>query len=222
MDIQDKTLFRLIAISVVVLVVVALISSVNGGSLDPRDRDIRIIVTDSMDGEPTQYPISTIPKGSLVVIQKLSRGSLPDLKVGDVLAYRSAGQIFTHRIVENDAASGIFHTKGDNAKVGEQVSYSNAVGVVIGVSKWMGDFVTFLKQAGVFLAVGIVMLTAAAYAIRRIVQWGDPPGPKTSAAGVCIPYAHQSDGREAAAESRSIPPRSDGDRGWKGNDFLKE
>ena len=66
---------RYVKIAVAVILVVAALGfflNLNGGSIDPTDREVRVIVTGSMDGPEQPYDIPTIPKGSLVMVKHLS------------------------------------------------------------------------------------------------------------------------------------------------------
>ncbi len=60
----------LVIISVAILVSAYLVH-LNGNSVDFSDTEARIVISGSMDGESRdQYPIPTIPAGSMVFISK--------------------------------------------------------------------------------------------------------------------------------------------------------
>ena len=71
-------------IAVAVIVIVAALGffiHLNGGSVDLTDREVRVIVTVSMDGPEQLYDIPTVPKGSLVMVKHLSEGEILSLEV---------------------------------------------------------------------------------------------------------------------------------------------
>ncbi len=137
--------------------------------MDLTDREVRVIMTDSMDGGPTDWPISTIPQGSLVMIHKLNDEGLAKLQTGDVLAYTSFGNVYTHRILENHVQEKYFETKGDNAKASETESYAASVGEVVGVNPWLGKIMMFLSKNGIFLAALLLIILVSSTLIRRIL-----------------------------------------------------
>ena len=155
------------ALIVVVLVVVVAASAyavhLNGDSFDFAHADAKIVVSGSMDGEPRDYPIESIPTGSLIVIRTVSDPSsfYPSLRVGDVLTFDYAhpvsGEVMTvtHRIIGISEDSGVytFTLKGDsiaddptNGSVQTVTSDSgDVVGKVVGVSHWLGVLVQFMS-----------------------------------------------------------------------------
>ena len=165
-----------IALAVVLIVVICslfVFYDLNGHSLDPTDREIRVIITDSMDAGPTDWEISTIPKDSIVMIHHLDRDSLPNLNVGDVLAFRQYGEIFTHRIVSIDKEKGTFVTMGDNTHATESVSVTDAVGKVVGVNHMLGQAVQFVRSNAVYIVIAIVFVFASYCAVEWIFKHGE-------------------------------------------------
>ncbi len=170
---------RIVILAILIVVLAFLVltfADLNGGSLDPTDREIRLIVTDSMDGGPTDNKISTIPKDSLVIIHHLDADRLARLQPGDVLAFMSLGQVFTHRIVTVNADEGYFITKGDNAVSPETVGFKNAVGEVTGVNAPLGKAFTWIKERVWFLIICVILVYAAVTAIQWILRWGKEEG----------------------------------------------
>src|SRR5690554_2142254 len=98
-DTKNKSSLFALAIVIVILLGAGLYSvySLNGDSLDLRDREVRLVVTGSMDGEPTDYQISTIPVNSLVMVRHISQDQLDSIEVGDVIAFDSGGRMIVHR-----------------------------------------------------------------------------------------------------------------------------
>ncbi len=145
--------------------------------------EVRYVPTDSMDGEPQDYEIPTIPKGSAILVQKYSSQSdIDSLKVGDViLFYNTSNHLDTvHRIIditEVDANGHIVKvtTHGDNKTPGtnETVNSSDIHGKVVGVSPFMGQVIHFVQSSvlllGLIVVVIIVMISAVwdIYKIKR-------------------------------------------------------
>ena len=163
----------------VVIVVAILISTtvfffnLNGGSFDYSKSDILIVPTGSMDGDPQDYPISTIPKDSVIMIHVLSDDQKADLEVGDVVTFYQGGIYKVHRIKEIDGDTII--TKGDaNQLPDAPIKSSDVVGIVVGVAPAMGKIVTFVRNSFVssplFIIIGIVILTVMIYSIIEVIN----------------------------------------------------
>ena len=139
----------------------------NGGSLDIRDSEIRLVVTGSMDGEPTDYPISTIPVDSLVVIRHIEPDSF---EIGQVIAYDSDSMVIVHRVIDIDEEKRELRLKGDANKTFEIVSYDDVIGEVVGVSPFLGKLMMFLRS-NVVLAIAFVACSLlVVYSVREIVR----------------------------------------------------
>jgi len=169
---QNKSgiLAGLTAIAIVVLVGAGIYSiySFNGDSLDLRDREVRLIVSGSMDGEPMGYPISTIPIDSLIMICHLDQDELDTIAVGDVIAYDRNGAMIVHRVVEV-RDDGSFITKGDaNSSIDPIVYPDKVIGKVVGVSKITGELVTLAKDKIVWVAAFAACAVITAYCILEI------------------------------------------------------
>ena len=146
------------------------IYGLNGDSLDFSDTEVRVVVSDSMEGEPrTQYDIETIPVGSLVFIRQVPEGYgaydfYSSLEVGDVVTFHyrhpvtKEDMVVTHRIIKIDDASGDirFTMSGDAImddpeNSSKQVVYASSgdmIGKVTGVSPFLGDVMVFMSSAG--------------------------------------------------------------------------
>ena len=132
------------------------------------DTEFKVVVSGSMDGEPRdEYPIHTIPTGSLVWIKPVPADPgdaaefYSSLSVGDVLTFDYAHPItkevmvVTHRIISiaEDTKGYVFELQGDsiaddptNGSVQKVTSYSgDVIGKVSGVSPWLGQLVIFLS-----------------------------------------------------------------------------
>ncbi len=173
----ELTKKRIVAIAAVVIVVAAalvIIYDFNGKSLDLTDREVRIIPTNSMDGEPrTEYEIQTIPQWSLVMIHLLKTDEQKEsVKVGDVITFnsKSSGLLTVHRII--DITDGVITTQGDNKSSQDYptITYSEVLGVVVGVSPWMGQITHFIQSSSVLLLLIIAVLIVMVWVIFDIVK----------------------------------------------------
>ncbi len=183
----------ILAIAVVVIVAgcsLGYIAHINGDSLDFSRTDAKIVVSGSMDGEPRDYPISTIPTGSMVVIHKVpsdSQSFYSSLKVGDVLTFdyihpvSKESMVVTHRIISISESSGVYTytLKGDsiaddptNGSVQTVTSDSgDVIGKVVGVSHWLGVLAVFLSTwTGKFCLVLIPCVILIVSEVRNIVR----------------------------------------------------
>lgn len=104
-----------------------------------------------------------IKVGSLIYVH----ADLPEeIEEEDIIAFYSSiedGGIITHRVVKNNAVSGMFRTKGD-ANAGDDptpVSYNNYIGRVVLTVPYLGKFLTVLTSLyGKIAAVCVIILGA--------------------------------------------------------------
>ena len=173
----ELTKKRAVSIAAVVIVVAAalvIVYDFNGKSMDLSDREVRIIPTTSMAGEPrTEYEVQTIPQWSLVMIHLLKTQEQKEtVKVGDVVTFMSpsTGLLTVHRII--DITGGVITTQGDNKSSADYptMSYSDVQGVVVGVSPWMGQITHFVQSSALLLALVIVVLAVMVWVIFDIVK----------------------------------------------------
>ncbi len=189
----------ILAIAIVVIVAgcsLGYLCHINGDTLDFSDTEAKIVVSGSMDGEPRDYPISTIPTGSMVVIHKVTSDSqsfYSSLEVGDVLTFdyrhpvSGESMVVTHRIISISESSGVYTytLKGDsiaddptNGSVQTVTSDSgDVIGKVVGVSHWLGVLAVFLSTwTGKFCLVlipCIILIVSEVRNIIRILRNGD-------------------------------------------------
>ena len=163
---------KTVAMAAVLLALVSMTAvlffNLNGGSLDFRDREVRTIITDSMDGERTDYPISTIPKDSLVMVRLLSDDEKQDIQTGDVVQFWYHGILNHHRVVSNDAENGFVITKGDNSDVTEKVYYENIRGEVVGTNHVLGELFKFVKDYVYVILASFVVLYIGILLVEEI------------------------------------------------------
>lgn len=135
--------------------------------MDLRDTEMRLVVTGSMDGEPTDFPISTIPVNSLVVIRHVDPDSF---EIGQVIAYSSDGMVIVHRVIDIDEEKRELRLKGDANKTFEIVSYDDVIGYVVGVSPFLGKLMMFLRSNAVLVIAFIACSLLVVYSVREIIR----------------------------------------------------
>ncbi len=182
---------EIVAIIVVVAVVIGglgYVIHINGNSLDFSHTEAKIVVSGSMDGEPRDYPIKTIPTGSMVIIHGVDGNDFySSLKIGDVLTFdythpvSKENMVVTHRIIEIAENNGVYTytLKGDsiaddptNGSVQIVTSDSgDVIGKVVGVSHWLGELVVFLSTwTGKLCLIVIPCVLIIAYEICNIIR----------------------------------------------------
>ncbi len=172
MEKKMKTIISVVIIAAVAVLSVYTVYNLNGNSMDLSDRQVKLIITGSMDDEPrTQYDIETIPVNSLVMIKEMSDDEIAnDLEVGDVIAFNSGNIIITHRIVSIDESNERITTQGDaNAGV-EYVAYSNVIGEVVGVNHWLGVIVHILQDYTISIILATVAVVSAGVAVKSSMK----------------------------------------------------
>ena len=164
---------RIIVAGVLVVLIALSVISVNnalGGSLNPDDSDVFVVVTGSMDAGETDWPISTIPVDSLVVVKNLDRSELTGVNVGDVVAYEWLGVTVVHRVTEIDPESETFTTKGDANDYSDTVPFDYVSGVVINVYPTLGKIVTVMKGNIALAIAGVIAVIIAVYSVIEIYR----------------------------------------------------
>ena len=101
----------------------------------------------------------SIKSGDVIVVKK---SKAKNLKVGDIITFKTKNEIITHRILEiisNESSENTYITKGDNNNVEdtEKVTYSNIEGKSVIIIPKLGKFIISLDNKLIIL---IVVLTA--------------------------------------------------------------
>ena len=177
-----------IAVLVVVLCIAGYLAHLNGDSFDFSDTETKIVVSGSMDGEPRNYEISTIPVSSLIFINKVNGDDFySSLKVGDVLTFNYTSpvskehMVVTHRITDIKESLGVYTytLKGDSladdpTNGSSQVVTSDSgdiIGKVTGVSSWLGLLVVFLSTwTGKICLIAIPCVLLIVYELWNILN----------------------------------------------------
>ena len=152
---------KLVAISLVAVVAGTTFYAfydLNDDSTDFSGREVRLIITGSMDGESQPYKIPTIPKDSLVMVRKYSESEKPEIQIGDVVQFRQGSILNHHRVVENNVTEGYLITHGDaNApEAKEKVYYEDVRGEVIGCNHALGVLVKTVKDYAMFFLIVLI------------------------------------------------------------------
>ena len=190
LNISRSTLATLAILIVLVVCLTGYAAHLNGGSLDFSDTEAKIVVSGSMDGEPRDYDIRTIPTGSLIMIHQVPSDPsdfYSSLKVGDVLTFdyihpvSQESMVVTHRIIAIDESSGAYTytLKGDsiaddptNGSVQVIASDSgDVIGKVVGVSHWLGVLAVFVSTwTGKLCLILIPCVILIVSEVRNIVR----------------------------------------------------
>ena len=143
----------------------------NGNSFDLSDRQVLLIVTDSMDGDVTEYEIDSFPKDTFVMIEHLTDEEIHQLQIGDVISFWQGGILIHHRVVEIHFDEGYVVTHGDNTHANETVYLSAINGKVIGTNHAMGVLVSFVKD-NFLIVIAVIAIVAIIGEIYRAYSNG--------------------------------------------------
>ena len=172
---KDRPIVRntvgVIVIASLFILVSSFFYNLNADSYDFSHSELLIVPTDSMDGNPRDYEISTIPKDSMIMVHILSEGEKGDLKVGDVVTFYQDGIYKVHRIYKIDGETVI--TKGDATLVQDPpITMGDIRGKVIGVSAGMGVVISFVKgilsNIVLLIIIAILIIAVMIYEIKAV------------------------------------------------------
>ena len=183
--ISGNVLFYLLLVLLLLLAGLSITSRVTGGRIG--NSQYLVVISSSMDGEEqSEYPIKTIPIGSLIKdeVNDNSDAFYSSLKKGDILTfnYTSLGnETITHRIIEDPVKTedGTFRyvVKGDAVEDDCQVLYSDGrsgeiIGKVVSVNLPLGKFMLFLtSKKGMAFCVIIPCTLGFCFEIYRIFSY---------------------------------------------------
>lgn len=172
-DAVDRAKTCLIA-AVIIMAAVAVTGSAMVFNKSPNllNAGFYVVLTDSMDGEPTEYEISTIPVNSLIAVHKMHGDDAQDIEIGDVIGHYSSlmgGNVY-HRVIAIDTVNQMFVTQGDNTHATETFSFSEANGKVVNVNHTAGEVVIFVKAHLLFIVFIMFMLAIMAEAFSYLLR----------------------------------------------------
>lgn len=169
------------AVAIVVILSAYVFYGFNGDSFDLSDRQVLLIVSDSMDGDVTEYRIQSFPQDTFVMIRHLSNDEKMDIQVGDVLSFEqkigSQTVINHHRVIETHITDNISTsyviTRGDNPDIPpsetETVYLDSVNGEVIGTNHATGVVASFIKNHA-FIVLSILFVVLALFIIRWMLK----------------------------------------------------
>jgi hypothetical protein len=157
---KPKTVIGIVAVVIVAALSAYVFYDFNGHSFDVSDREVLLIMTDSMDGDNTEYKIHSFPKNTLVMVKHLSEEEKQDIQIGDVISFHYESILIHHRVIELHMDQGYVNTQGDNRTVRELVYLSDVNGEVIGTSYWLGVLTAFVKTYFFFILAAFCVLMA--------------------------------------------------------------
>jgi signal peptidase len=135
-----------IASLVILMIVVLLVVNIGLRELTGTPSPIAVVRGNSM------YPL--LREGDIIILSKKSPN---EIKVGDIIVYRSLrGSLIVHRVIEVEYVNGIYYfkTKGDNNILDDKFlnEYEDGLGInqnrVVGVAIKMGDSVLKIPYLG--------------------------------------------------------------------------
>jgi hypothetical protein len=154
------------ACALIVISGVYVVYSINGDSLDLTDRELVLVISDSMDGDEHGYEIGSFPAGTMIMVQHILEHEKRFLKVGDVISYKSQGSLFHHRITEVNSDS--VYVQGDNNHSTEKVYLPDINGKVVGTNVVLGHAASFVSNnfylfLGIMFVLSSVLIVFAVY-----------------------------------------------------------
>ena len=148
----------ILACALIVISCAFLLYDLNGNSLDLSDREMILVVSNSMDGEENRYEVDSFPANTLVMIEHVPDNELRFLRVGQVISYHDDAHLIHHRIVQVNDDS--LYVRGDNGHSTDKVLFSDVNGVVVGTNSWVGQAVSWLyNNFLLFLCVMFVLFS---------------------------------------------------------------
>jgi len=154
---------KLLLIACVCMIVagVSVVYDLNGNSMDFSNRQMVLVVSDSMDGEEDRYDVDSFQANTLVMIEHVPDNEVRFLRVGQVLSYYDGSTLIHHRIIQVNDDS--FYVKGDNGHSTDKVMFGDVNGVVVGTNSWIGSILSwfsnnFLLFLGAMFALSIVLI----------------------------------------------------------------
>jgi len=166
----------ILACALIVISCAYVLYDLNGESLDLTDRELVLVVSDSMGGNVTGYEVDSFPADTLVMVEHVLDHEKRFLKVGDVVSYHSGGALVHHRIVSVDMKKSVVMVHGDKSNSNEMVPLENINGKVVGTNHWLGvvthfiidNFIVFL--AILFVICSVLVVNVVYSSPRKVVR----------------------------------------------------
>jgi hypothetical protein len=109
--------------------------------------------------------------GSLIAVHKVSGVSAQDVRIGDVVGYKSVAvgwNTVYHRVMAIDEVSKVLTVKGDNVPASEKISFDKVTGKVANVSYEAGQVIMFIKEHIVLIVIALIVVTALFEAVSYL------------------------------------------------------
>ena len=163
-----KSSFALLACALIVVSFACILYDLNGESLDFSDSEVILVVTDSMDGDVSEYAVDSYPADTLAIVKSIPAHEVRLIRVGQVVAYHDGDKLITHRVVDVDLKNHTLTLKGDNATAEEIIGYEDVVGVVVGTNHWLGSAFSTVKSnlASFICFLAVIMICVTVYGLR--------------------------------------------------------
>ena len=164
-----KQSLTLLACAIIVISCAYILYDLNGESLDFSDSEIILVVTDSMDGDVSEYAVDSYPADTLAIVKSIPAHEIRFIRVGQVVAYHDGDKLITHRVVDVDLKNHTLTLKGDNASAEEKIGYEDVVGVVVGTNHWLGSAFSTVKSnlASFICVLAVIMVCVTVYGLRN-------------------------------------------------------
>ena len=150
----------LIACACILVLSAYVIYDLNGGSFDMSDRHLVLVVSDSMDGNITEYDVDSFPANTLIMVKHLNSQEVRFLRVGDVVSYRDDGVLVQHRVIQVESDHVYLH--GDNNHSTQKVNLEDVEGKVVGTNWVLGHLMAWIGS-------NYLAFIAAMFAICAVV-----------------------------------------------------
>ncbi len=163
----------ILAIVAIIAVPVFTFYDLNGHSFDITDRQILLVVSDSMDGDVHEYAIDSFQADTLVMIEHIPEHEKPFLREGQVISFYDGDILVQHRIVGVNSDS--VYALGDNGHSTDRVYFEDINGVVIGTNSWLGKIIAFIEGnfmlfLGMMFALCCALVILAMYPIHPVKE----------------------------------------------------
>ena len=134
----------LLACACILILSTYVVYDLNGNSMDFSNRQMVLVVSDSMDGDEDRYEVDSFPANTLVMIEHVPDNEVRFLRVGQILSYHDGPTLIHHRIIQVNDDS--FYVKGDNGHSTDKVMFGDVNGVVVGTNSWIGGILSWLSN----------------------------------------------------------------------------
>lgn len=196
----SAVLYAFVALCVIAVVLLLMGKGQEDGATTVFGYQLRTVLSGSMDEndrfDASKYEIGSLPVDTMVFIETVpddpaeEKQFYNDVTVGDVLTfeyvYGNTQHTITHRVVKKEPVEGGYriYLWGDNnnsgfgedcqiidTSISRSETYNYVVGKVVGSSRLLGEFVTFIKKpVGMIFTVIIPCFAIILFEVLRVVR----------------------------------------------------